>query len=242
MEQKTLAERADITTIRVGRGTRVHYTADNIRTLCGRTAGATISYSDTVGVDHCIRCTTAAEQRVEAARLAAEPPLAAAAVALADTIEATDAKQAAAEVAQFGADVDAVTAPAIEEQQPAKPDEPSDTWTIMTRSGEEIARVEGATVEDMTRAAEALPAVRASIKHEGGFARRRLYTSELAPAKAVAEDPVEIELHDVVEAVVQAEAAAGTWRGGWIVGTSMPADEALFDLGPADAEQGALFA
>ncbi|MFF2922742.1 hypothetical protein ACFVTP_10115 [Streptomyces celluloflavus] len=213
MEQQSLAERADITTVRVGRGTRVHYTADSVRTLCGRTAGATISYSDTVGVDHCIRCTTAAEQRVEAA----------------------------AEVAQFGADVDAVTAPAVEKQQPAKPDEPSDTWSIMTRSGEEIARVEGATAEDMTRAAEALPAVRASIKREGGFARRRLYTSELAPAPAVAEDPVETELHDVVEAVEQAEAADGTWRGGWITGPPMPADEVLFALGPADVEQGALF-
>ncbi|MGD3112538.1 hypothetical protein [Streptomyces sp. YGL11-2] len=71
--------------------------------------------------------------------------------------------------------------PAIEQQAVAA-DIPSDTWTITTRNGEEIARVEGATVEDMTRAAEALPAVRANIKREGGFARRRLYTSELLPA------------------------------------------------------------
>ncbi|MFE7316425.1 hypothetical protein ACFU7T_25535 [Streptomyces sp. NPDC057555] len=82
--------------------------------------------------------------------------------------------------ARYGVRVLTASAPAV---APApKRDEPSDTWTITTRNGEEIARVEGATAEDMTRAAEALPAVRANIKREGGFARRRLYTSELTPA------------------------------------------------------------
>ncbi|GAA0371675.1 hypothetical protein [Streptomyces blastmyceticus] len=68
-----------------------------------------------------------------------------------------------------------------DQEQPTR-DEPSDTWTITTRAGVEIARVEGATAEDMTRAAEALPEVRANIQREGGFTRRRLYTSELTPA------------------------------------------------------------
>ncbi|MER5785788.1 hypothetical protein ABT104_29340 [Streptomyces mobaraensis] len=36
-----------------------------------------------------------------------------------------------------------------------------------------------------------------------------------------------------------AETAEGTWRGAWI--GAAPADDALFDLDPADAEQGALF-
>ncbi|WKU45985.1 hypothetical protein Q3V23_19035 [Streptomyces sp. VNUA116] len=121
-------------------------------------------------------------------------------------------------------------------------DEPSDVWTIMTRAEVEIARVEGATVEDMTRAAKALPEVRANIAREGGFARRRLYRSELAPAptEATVEDQAEAELHDTIKAVEQAEAAHGTWRGGWIASTPPPFGEGLFDLGP-DTEQGALF-
>ncbi|WKK26856.1 hypothetical protein QZH56_15420 [Streptomyces olivoreticuli] len=73
---------------------------------------------------------------------------------------------------------------AEQHQEQLTRDEPSDTWTIATRAGVEIARVEGATAEDMTRAAEALPEVRANIQREGGFTRRRLYTSELAPADA----------------------------------------------------------
>ncbi|MFH8403751.1 hypothetical protein ACH4FX_03110 [Streptomyces sp. NPDC018019] len=99
-------------------------------------------------------------------------------------------------------------------------DEPSDTWTIMTRNEEEIARVEGATVEDMTRAAEALPEVQANIRREGGFARRRLYRSELRPA--------DIE-----------RASHASWRDEWI--GEQAANGTLFDITPA-TEQGALFA
>ncbi len=124
-----------------------------------------------------------------------------------------------------------------EAQQPA--DEPSDMWTIMTRAGEEIARVEGATAADMARAAEALPEVQASIRSEGGFARRRLYRSELRPNDAERDVVAEAELLDTVEAVEEAERVGGTWRGAWI--GAAPDDAALFDLAPAEAEQGALF-
>lgn len=146
--------------------------------------------------------------------------------------------------ARYGVRVLTTSAPAV---APApKRDEPSDTWTITTRNGEEIARVQGATAEDMTRAAEALPAVRANIKREGGFTRRRLFTSELMPAdfEQQVEDQsgaIAAELSDTVEAVEEAERADGTWRGGWIAGAAGDAGGALFDL-VEDVEQGALFA
>lgn len=73
-------------------------------------------------------------------------------------------------------------APAVEHQAEPTRDEPSDFWTITNRDGVEIARVEGATAEDMTRAVEALPKVRATMRREGGFTRRRLWVSELTPA------------------------------------------------------------
>ncbi|MFF0630369.1 hypothetical protein [Streptomyces sp. NPDC004296] len=82
--------------------------------------------------------------------------------------------------ARYGVRV--ITAPAPAAAPTPKRDEPSDTWTITNHADVEIARVEGATVEDMTRAAEALPIVRDTINAEGGFFRRRLYTSELLPA------------------------------------------------------------
>ncbi|WP_439675987.1 hypothetical protein [Embleya sp. MST-111070] len=78
--------------------------------------------------------------------------------------------------------------PAVE-TEPTTADEPSDTWTITNRAGEEVARVEGATAEEATRAADALPAVQTTIRREGGFARRRLYTSELLPAVVEAGQP-----------------------------------------------------
>ncbi|QRX90839.1 hypothetical protein [Streptomyces noursei] len=300
-----------------------------------------------------------------------------------DTINRTDSELSLVELSNRAVEL-WDEQPAIEQQAVAA-DVPSDMWTITTRNGEEIARVEGATVEDMTRAAEALPAVRANINREGGFARRRLYTSELLPAnveqrvvegvvvahagtaegsapadathpdvvaarEALAglaaaaltdhhdysepsddertvrgyvidprgqgrvalypaldcladrmmrrgwdvekmlrssqcvfahrptkdatpaedrckecagkgchwchwtgeqqpeqaeadnkKDAAEAELLDTVDVVEEAEAADGTWRGGWIVGTTMPADEVLFNLDPADTEQGALF-
>lgn len=100
----------------------------------------------------------------------------------------------------------AVEAKSVTKPEQAQRDEPSDTWTITTRAGDEIARVHGATAEDMTRAAEALPAVQANMRREGGFARRRLYTSELTPA---ASEPAAEQ--DVVEGVVVEH--AGTAEG-----------------------------
>ncbi|PSJ29814.1 hypothetical protein B7P34_04700 [Streptosporangium nondiastaticum] len=114
-----------------------------------------------------------------------------------------------------------VEAPVAEDQEQPKRDEPSDTWTITNRAGVEIARVEGATAEDMTQAAEALPKVRATIRREGGFTRRRLWVSELTPAD-VEQAPTEVEAEQqpvaeverrVVEGVVVKH--AGTTEGSW---------------------------
>ncbi|PNE42740.1 hypothetical protein AOB60_20275 [Streptomyces noursei] len=220
----TLAERAGVRYATVGKGRRIHF-SPNDDTLCGREISQYVSDSDLLalfnkGNELCVRCTAVAEQRAYSRALAAASPLAAAAEQLADTVEATDAERVAEQAI----------------------DAPSDTWTIMTRGGEEIARVEGATVDDMTRAAEALPTVRANIEREGGFARRRLYTSELTPADkprdvegAIVERTDTVELLDAVEG---AEAADGTWRGAWI--GEQAADDALFNV-EQPVEQGALF-
>ncbi|GAU67669.1 RheA repressor [Streptomyces sp. NBRC 110611] len=65
-----------------------------------------------------------------------------------------------------------------------------------------------------------------------------------AEARRLAQQPeqdvVEVELAETVEAIEQADAAEGTWRGGWIPSTLAPADEVLFDVVP-DVGQGALF-
>ena len=58
-------------------------------------------------------------------------------------------------------------------------DEPTDTWTITNRAGEEIARVDGATSPAAADAARGLPAVVESAARDGGFRMRRLLTSEL---------------------------------------------------------------
>ncbi|MFD7513005.1 hypothetical protein ACFV5N_27215 [Streptomyces sp. NPDC059853] len=258
-DKAPFTERARVRYAVVGRGKRVHYSPMNDETLCGR---LTTNYVDaeaadlfSKGYELCIPCHRRAEQRADAARLAESSPLAAAAVALAETVEtdAADAPAIAAElprgIIEPGARVrvplgravvtamdddyvsvrfDDGTEGRVAAESPhiyrlcdacdqvgdaslvgdgrtcgyclataqddaartadAEPtperDEPSDTWTIMTRSGEEIARVDGATAEDMTRAAEALPEVQANIRREGGFSRRRLYVSELRPSSA----------------------------------------------------------
>ncbi|MEX2984561.1 hypothetical protein [Streptomyces sp. C36] len=291
MEQTTFTERAGVAYATVGRGKRIHYSPRTDDTLCGRAlttyrdAEEVVALLDT-GHELCTPCHRAAEQRAEARRLAAESPLAAAAVELADTVEATDAERAEqanvirvsirahrapgggrmrllayvhtncgcslastlvgafdnlaeAEALAAGATPERFRhctkstpireqAPAVEaeapaaehQEQPAR-DEPSDTWTITNRAGVEIARVEGATAEDMTRAAEALPKVRAMIRREGGFTRRRLWVSELTPADVeqaptaagAEQQPVAEVERRVVEGVVVEH--AGTTEGSW---------------------------
>lgn len=209
MEHQSFTERANVSYAAVGRGKRVHYSPRNDETLCGRVITSYLALSDAVarfdqGHELCIACHRAAEKRAAAqldALLAESEERNAEVDALRADIAAVAAEvdQHTAQVAAWSAEVDAATG-----QTSPQSDEPSDTWTIMTRGEVEIARVQGATVEEMTRAAEALPVVRANIRREGGFARRRLYVSELAPKEQPAEQRV-------VEGVVVAH--AGTAEG-----------------------------
>ncbi|MFF9507307.1 hypothetical protein ACF1BU_14230 [Streptomyces sp. NPDC014724] len=100
MEQQTFTEQAGVRYAVIGKGKRVHYSPSNDDGLCGRGITAYLSVEEAValfdkGYELCAPCHRAAEKRAEAARLADASPLAAAAVALVDTVEAADAEQAA---------------------------------------------------------------------------------------------------------------------------------------------------
>ncbi|MFD9859743.1 hypothetical protein [Streptomyces alboflavus] len=110
MEQReTFTEQADVRYAAVGRrGKRVHYSPKNDETLCGRVIEQYLDVEEAVarfdkGHELCIPCHRAAEQRAEARRLAAASPLAAAAVALAETVERADAERLAAPAPEAGA-------------------------------------------------------------------------------------------------------------------------------------------
>jgi hypothetical protein len=57
--------------------------------------------------------------------------------------------------------------------------EATDTWTVTNKAQREIARVTGATIEAARAAASAIPEVTEWAQRDGGFAVRRLRTSEL---------------------------------------------------------------
>ncbi|MET9468503.1 hypothetical protein ABZY44_27690 [Streptomyces sp. NPDC006544] len=88
IEGPTLAERAGVRYCEVGTGRRVHY-SNTDDTLCGRQVS---EYNDgpTGGQQLCARCIKAAEARAYARSLAAASPLAAAAVEVAEIVEAVD--------------------------------------------------------------------------------------------------------------------------------------------------------
>ncbi|MCM2420292.1 hypothetical protein [Streptomyces sp. RKAG293] len=92
MEQQTFTEQAGVKYAAIGKGKRVHYSPSNDDGLCGRAITAYLTVEEAValfdnGYELCAPCHRAAEKRAEAARLAAGSPLAAAVVALVDTIE-----------------------------------------------------------------------------------------------------------------------------------------------------------
>jgi len=97
-----LADRAGVTLAMVGRGKLPHYAyGDN--TLCGRPvdgARRTEQAAKLVrdGIAVCARCTSAADARAYARRLATTAPLARAAVALAATVEQADTDRATGRV------------------------------------------------------------------------------------------------------------------------------------------------
>ncbi|MFF5501247.1 hypothetical protein [Streptomyces roseolus] len=88
----TLAERAGVRYALVGTGRRVHYSG-NDDTLCGREVSRYTDGTDKRHPDLCARCITAAEERAYARALAADSPLAAAALDLAETVEQADAER-----------------------------------------------------------------------------------------------------------------------------------------------------
>lgn len=60
-----------------------------------------------------------------------------------------------------------------------KGDVTTDTWTVTNKAGREIARVDGKTMDDASRAARQNADVVESSARDGGFSLRRLRTSEL---------------------------------------------------------------
>lgn len=62
---------------------------------------------------------------------------------------------------------------------PVVRDEPTDAWSVTDRAGNEVTRVEGATMADARQAARLAPAVKDVIRRQGGFALRRLTRSQL---------------------------------------------------------------
>ncbi|MFI5686773.1 hypothetical protein [Streptomyces sp. NPDC051636] len=100
--EQTFPEQADVRYAVIGKGKRVHYSPSNDDGLCGRGITAYLSAEEAAalfakGYELCAPCHRAAEKRAEARRLADASPLAAAAVALAETVEQGDAERAEAE-------------------------------------------------------------------------------------------------------------------------------------------------
>lgn len=119
----SLAERAHVTYATVGTGRRIHFSPRNDDTLCGREVTAYSAGSDLLallnkGRELCTPCIKAAEHRAYALSLAAASPLAAAAVELAETVEATLAERE--QVEAFGAAARAADAVEYAEEADAK--------------------------------------------------------------------------------------------------------------------------
>ncbi|WP_399087995.1 hypothetical protein ACGH2B_12425 [Streptomyces sp. BBFR2] len=96
----------------------------------------------------------------------------------------------------------------------------------------------------MKRAEAARPSLAAEQHAVEGCAPRDLAHPDVADARTALDGLRTATLadrHVISEPTAAEQATDRTWRGGWIAGTPAPADEVLFDLGPADTEQGALF-
>lgn len=123
VEGPSLAERAHVAYATVGTGRRIHFSPRNDDTLCGREVTEYVDGSDLLallnkGRELCTSCIKAAEHRAYALSLAATSPLAAAAVELAETVEATLAEREQAEA--FGATARAADAVEYAEEADAK--------------------------------------------------------------------------------------------------------------------------
>ncbi|PJN40496.1 hypothetical protein CG747_12555 [Streptomyces sp. CB02959] len=97
VDSLTFTEQAGVRYAVIGKGKRVHYSPSNDDGLCGRAITAYLDVEDAAalfdkGYELCATCHRAAEKRAEARRLADASPLAAAAVQVAETVEAVDAE------------------------------------------------------------------------------------------------------------------------------------------------------
>ncbi|MFE4205377.1 hypothetical protein ACFRSX_03360 [Streptomyces goshikiensis] len=236
IEGPTLAERAHVRYCLVGAGRRVHY-SNNDDTLCGREV---TEYDDgsallKKGTELCAPCGKAAEHRAYARSLAAASPLAAAAVEVAEIVEAVDPRAfLRAAVLREGGEwnVERVTAlydaagitvdrntrwgfllNLAEDEHLLTPFDKRGTFTAIPAAVEEATAFEATT-----RAVDA-------VEHAEGTG-------------AQVETVAEAEALYAAALVTEAEADAGTWRGEWI--GEQPAALTLFDV-EQPAEQGALF-
>lgn len=312
MTQQTFTEQAGVAYALVGRGKRVHYSPRTDDTLCGRAIAEYLDLEQAValfdkGRELCASCHKAAEQRAEARRLAEASPLAAAAVALAETVEQVDAERAVEPryVVEHLGDSDygvwdghgvewAVEQTTLEDA--------TETAARLNREYAE-ARAAGPMVHRFHSTGEAYDATQGrehildgdvlviereqvvgflrsawpgavttahgelatftrdprviddgkyaatvdlaeQVAREHGFPVATLHTAPPESEQQTEGEVAEAKLADAVEAVEQAEAADGTWRGGWISGEDeSAAPEALFDVdqGEGEGDQGALF-
>lgn len=240
-EGPTLAQRAEVRYCLVGTGRRVHY-SNNDDTLCGREVSE-YTEGPTGTQQLCARCTKAAEHRAYARSLAAASPLAAAAVALAETVEAANAEHQAADVIRV----------ATRGYRKAGSGCVETITTVHTNCTCRIASTLIGTYATTTEAE--------NVAAERAYGTGRTYghciwssplnfTSEQAPAfdtAARAVDAVdtgaavatveEAEALYAAALVTEADADAGTWRGEWI---GKQQADTLFAV-EQTGEQGALF-
>jgi hypothetical protein len=96
IEEAPLYRRAETRLAVVGKGKRIHYSA-NDDSLCGKaiTRYTDIEEAATLGYEHCGRCIHAAEDRAYSISLAGASPLMAALHDVVNTVEAVDAERAA---------------------------------------------------------------------------------------------------------------------------------------------------
>ncbi|MFB7899968.1 hypothetical protein ACFC1B_26995 [Streptomyces xiamenensis] len=264
----SFTELAGVRTAAVGSGKRVHYSPLNDDTLCGREVSRYLDLYEAVelheqsGGGLCIPCHRRAEQRAEAARLAA-------------TAEAVDAEQQeqpakseecdteeAAEVA-----VEAVApAPAAVEGAPCEItiDGPFPGPALIVRGDQVLdgdivygAFMSGVTVAEAGAGtaflhAESYIASPAPHTSCGCLGCGQYADNETAPGITLARitpwdvcDVVPADSPVIIRRTYSAEEIAGTWRDGWIGIHTAPDDHGLFPAVAAAGhrgEQGGLFA
>ncbi|MEU4986589.1 hypothetical protein [Streptomyces sp. NPDC021969] len=229
----TLAQRAGVRYALVGTGRRVHY-SNNDDTLCGREVTEYTDGLDDRRPELCARCITAAEHRAYAHALAADSPLAAAAVDLAETVEQADA--------QFEQAAHAADAVGHAEQVEAGVETVADAVALYDAY---IATAEAAVEParctlhgDQCDHDPGTPHHFADL-HIGPPVARTAPTICPEFVTLAPDDLIADEWRTAAALVTEAEATEGTWRGAWI--GEQQADDVLFVV-DGTAEQGALFA